>query len=99
MFILGYFLLALAKIINVVLVLCALLIILRAVLSWVRVSPYNRFVKIVYNLSEPVLFNIRKRLPVIYNGFDFSPVVVMLIIIFLREFLVRSLVALAMLTF
>lgn len=68
-------------------------------MSWVRPNPYNRFVRLVYNLSEPVLYQVRRRLPLVYNGFDFSPVVVFLIIVFLREFLVRSLLALAALTF
>ena len=95
MFILGYLLQALAIVINIVLTLFTVLIVLRAVLSWVRVHPANRFVRVVYNLSEPVLFQVRKKLPVVYNGFDFSPLVVLLIIIFLREFLVRSLIALA----
>lgn len=99
MFILGYFLLALAHVINIILVLFGLLILIRAILSWVRVNPYGRFARAVYNLSEPVLFNVRKRLPVVYSGFDFSPLVVMLIIIFLREFLVRSLIAVAKLMF
>lgn len=99
MFILGYFLSALAHIINIVLILFTLLIVIRAVMSWVRPNPYNRFVRLVYNLSEPVLYQVRRRLPLVYNGFDFSPVVVFLIIVFLREFLVRSLLALAALTF
>lgn len=99
MFILGYFLLALGHVINIVLILFTLLIVIRAVMSWVRPNPYNRFVRLVYNLSEPVLYQVRRRLPLVYNGFDFSPVVVFLIIVFLREFLVRSLLALAALTF
>lgn len=99
MFILGYFLLALAHIINIVLILFTLLIIIRTVISWVRPNPYSRFVRLVYNLSEPVLYQVRRRVPLVYNGFDFSPVLVFLIIVFLREFLVRSLMALATLTF
>ena len=95
MFILGYLILAVAKIINIVLFLAMLLLIVRAVFSWVKVNPYNRFVRMVYNLTEPVLYQVRRRLPVVYNGMDFSPVVVFLIIIFLKEFLVRSLIALA----
>ena len=95
MFIIGYFLLALAKVIYLALVLFMLLILARAVFSWVRVNPYNRFVKTVYVLTEPVLFQIRKRLPVVYRGLDFSPVIVLLALVFLREFLVRTLYALA----
>lgn len=99
MFILGYFLLALAKIINIVLILFTLLIVIRAVMSWVRPNPCSRFVRLVYSLSEPVLYQVRRRVPVVFSGLDFSPVVVFLIIVFLREFLVRSLTALAYMTF
>lgn len=99
MFILGYFLLALAKIINIVLILFTLLIVIRAVMSWVRPNPYSRFVRLVYSLSEPVLYQVRRRVPVVFNGLDFSPVIVFLVIVFLREFLVRSLTALAYMTF
>lgn len=95
MFIIGYFLLALAKVIHLVLILFMALIFIRALFSWIRVSPYNRFVKTVYALSEPVLFQIRKRLPVVYHGLDFSPVIVFLVLVFLREFLIRTLYTLA----
>lgn len=96
MFIFGYFLLALARIINIALILLALLIIARAVMSWVRPNPYNRFVRLVFTLSEPILYQVRSRIPLVYNGFDFSPILVFLIIIFLKIFLVGSLMALAL---
>lgn len=99
MFIFGYFLLALARIINIALILLALLIIARAVMSWVRPDPHNRFARLVYTLSEPILYQVRRRVPLVYNSFDFSPILVLLIIVFLKEFLVRSLMALAMLAF
>lgn len=97
MFIFGYFLLALARIINIALMLLALLIIVRAVMTWVHPNPYNRFVRLVYTLSEPILYQVRRRIPLVYNGFDFSPILVFLIIVFLRVFLVGSLMALALL--
>lgn len=99
MFIFGYFLLALARIINIALMLLALLIITRAVITWVRPNPYSRFVRLINTLSEPVLYQARCRIPLVYNGFDFSPFLVLLIIVFLKEFLVGSLRALALLLF
>ena len=95
MFILGYFLLVLAQIINIVLIILILLIFIRAVMPWVRPSPYKRFTRIIYNLSEPILYQVRCRVPVVYKGFDFSSVVVFVVIVFLREFLIRSLTSLA----
>ncbi|MEJ2222593.1 MAG: YggT family protein [Desulfobacterales bacterium] len=67
----------------------------RAVLSWVSPDPYNPIVRFIHNVTEPVLYQIRKRLPMMYGGIDFSPIVVILIIIFLRIFLVDSLEGLA----
>jgi YggT family protein len=67
----------------------------RAVLSWVSPDPYNPIVRFIHNVTEPVLYQIRKRLPLMYGGIDFSPIVVILIIIFLRIFVVGSLEGLA----
>ncbi|MGD9013777.1 MAG: YggT family protein, partial [Desulfobacterales bacterium] len=67
----------------------------RAVLSWVSPDPYNPIVRFIHNVTEPVLYQIRKRLPMMYGGIDFSPIVVILIIIFLRIFVVNSLEGLA----
>ena len=43
------------------------------------------------NITEPVLYQIRRRLPVSFGGIDLSPVIVLLIIMFLQNFVVRSL--------
>ena len=71
------------------------IIIARAVVSWVNADPYNPIVRFLYSATEPVLLAIRRRLPVFYGGFDFSPVLVILGIVFLRAFLVQSLLQLA----
>jgi YggT family protein len=67
----------------------------RAVLSWVSPDPYNPIVRFIHNVTEPVLYQIRKRIPMMYGGIDFSPIIVILIIIFLRIFVVNSLEGLA----
>ncbi len=89
---LGYFLMALAKVIDTVLFIYMWIIIIRAVLSWVSPDPYNPIVRFINNITEPVLYQIRRRLPVSFGGIDLSPVVVLLIILFLQNFVVRSLV-------
>lgn len=95
MFILGYFFLALAYVLNVVLSLYMLVLLARAVLSWLPVNRYNPIVRFIYAISEPVLYQVRRRVPVVWEGFDFSPVIVFLVIIFLRIFLVNTLSRLA----
>jgi YggT family protein len=84
-------LVAVATVLEYVLVFFMFITIARAVLSWVSPDPYNPIVRFIHNVTEPVLYQIRKRLPMMYGGIDFSPIVVILIIIFLRIFLVDSL--------
>ena len=88
---LGYFLVALAKVIDTVLFIYMWIIIIRAVLSWVSPDPYNPIVRFIHNVTEPVLYQVRRRLPVSFGGIDLSPVIVLLIILFLQNFVVRSL--------
>jgi YggT family protein len=91
MALLGYFLGALATILNLVLTLYMWVIIARAVLSWVSPDPYNPIVRFIYSVTEPVLSQIRRRLPVSFSGIDFSPIIVFLVIIFLQNFVVNYL--------
>jgi YggT family protein len=91
MFILGNFIIAMATVIDYFLVIYMWIVIARAVLSWVNPDPYNPIVRIIYNITEPVLYQIRNRLPVTFGGIDLSPIVIFLVIIFLQKFLVTSL--------
>ena len=91
MFILGNFVIALATILDYVLVLYMWIVIARAVLSWVNPDPYNQIVRIIHNITEPVLYQIRNRLPVTFGGIDLSPIVIFLVIIFLQKLVVNSL--------
>jgi YggT family protein len=91
MFIVGNLLDALASILYLVLNLYMWIIIARAVISWVNPDPYNPIVRFLYSITDPVLLTIRRRLPLSFGGIDFSPIVVILAIIFLQKFLVASL--------
>lgn len=91
MYIVGYFLLAAAKVLNIVLTIYMWIVIARAVLSWVNPDPFNPIVRFIHNVTEPVLSQIRQRLPLNFGGLDFSPIIVFLVIIFLQYFLVNSL--------
>ena len=90
MFILGYLLQALASILGIVLFLAKIVIIARAVLSWVSPDPYNPIVRMIHQMSEPILFPIRKRVPY-FGGIDWSPIIAIIAIIFLESFLVQTL--------
>jgi YggT family protein len=90
------FLTAIAKVLDVVLVMFMWIVIARAILSWVSPDPYNPIVRFIHKITEPVLHQIRKRLPLNFGGIDFSPILVLLAIIFLRQFVVQSLYDLAL---
>lgn len=88
---LRHFLDALASIVDLGLNIYMWLIIARALLSWVNPDPYNPIVRFLYNITEPVLGYLRRRLPLVFGGLDLSPLVVLAAIIFLRHFLVQTL--------
>jgi YggT family protein len=94
MFVIGYFLNALATVLDYALLFYMWIIIARAVLSWVSPDPYNPIVRFVHNVTEPVLYPLRRRLPFL-GGIDFSPMIVLMAIVFLRSFIVQSLVRMA----
>jgi len=91
---LGYFLQALAGVLDMILFFAMIIVIARAVLSWVSPDPYNPIVRIINQLSEPLLFPIRRRVPYL-GGMDLSPIILLMVIFFLQNFLVQSLKHLA----
>ena len=66
-------------------------IIIRALLSWVNPDPYNPVVRFLNSITEPVLYRVRKAVPMHGMGLDLSPILVILAIYFLQIFLVQSL--------
>ena len=95
MFVLANFLEALAVILNMVLQLYMWVIIARAVISWVNPDPYNPIVQFLYKVTDPLLYRVRRFMPD-FGGMDFSPIIVILAIVFLQSFLVKTLSNLAM---
>jgi YggT family protein len=91
MFIIGNLLKAIAVVLHYVLHFYMWIVIARAVLSWVNPDPYNPIVRFIHNVTEPVLYRIRTKLPLDFGGIDFSPIIVILCIIFLQNFVVSSL--------
>lgn len=90
MFIFSNLFSAVGHILNTILTIYMWIIIISALLSWVNPDPYNPIVRFLYSVTEPVLRPIRRRLG-ISMGIDFSPMIVILIIMFIKYFLVASL--------
>ncbi len=95
MFVFGNFLYAIARVIDVVLSFYMWILIARAVISWVSPDPYNPIVRFLYNVTEPVLYRVRRLIPVSFGGIDLSPMILILLIIFIQSFLVPTLTQMA----
>ncbi len=96
MFAVSNLLIAVAKILDIVFSILYWLILARALISWVNPDPYNPIVQFLSKTTEPILYPIRRMLPLNFRfGIDISPIVAFLVIIFLKSFLVRTLFDLA----
>ncbi|MCP4023495.1 MAG: YggT family protein [Desulfobacteraceae bacterium] len=85
------FFLAIADVLDWILWAYMWIVIISALLSWVNPDPYNPIVRFLRGATEPVFYQIRKRLPINFGGLDISPIVVILGIMFLQRFVVESL--------
>lgn len=97
MFALSNFLIAIAKVLDVFFSILYWLILIRALISWVNPDPYNPIVQFLYKTTEPILHPIRRFLPLgLRFGIDISSIIAFLAIMFLKSFLVRTLIDLAL---
>ena len=96
MFAVGNLVYALATVVDFVLTIANWLIIIRALISWVSPDPHNPVVQFLYKTTEPLLAPFRKLIPTYSMGIDISPIFALIVIWFLKLFLVRTLFGLAM---
>jgi len=96
MFVFGNFIGALAGVLDIVLTIYLWIVIIAALISWVNPDPYNPIVRFLHGVTEPVFSFVRRIIPLPPMGIDFSPIIVILAIIFLQQFLVRTLQQVAM---
>ena len=94
MFIVANLLDAIAYILNMGLTFLLILVFARAVISWVQADPRNPIVQFLYTTTEPILLPVRRRLPPM-SGIDISPLIILIVVVFLQRFLVRSLLDLS----
>lgn len=55
-------------------------IIIGALLTWVRPDPYNPIVQIIYRLTEPAYRLVRRMMPTVFNGLDIAPIIIILLL-------------------
>jgi YggT family protein len=96
MFVLANFLSALAHVLSIAFSALIGIIVCRALISWVNPDPNNTIVQILYSISEPFLAPVRRILPFSLRfGLDLSPLIVLLVVYFLKSFLITTLFDLA----
>ena len=90
MFVVSNFVLAIARLVELAVYAYILIIICRALISWVSPDPLNPIVRFLYRATEPVLRPIRRWLPSAM-GLDLSPLVVLVALQFIEWFVVDTL--------
>ena len=95
MFVLANFFQAFAVVTGYVLEILTWLIILRALLSWVSPDPYNPIVQFIERSTEWILAPLRAWIPSYKIGLDLSPIFALLLLYFLKIFLVQTLLGLS----
>jgi YggT family protein len=64
-------------------------LIIGALLSWVRPDPYNPIVQIIYRLTEPAYRALRRVMPTVFNGIDLAPLILVILLQVLDVILVN----------
>ncbi|SFV69570.1 Integral membrane protein YggT, involved in response to extracytoplasmic stress (osmotic shock) [hydrothermal vent metagenome] len=82
---------SIVQLIHTVINLYIWIVIIAALLSFVRPDPRNPIVQILYRLTEPVYDVLRRKMPfLIVGGIDLSPLVIILGLQFIDTFMMRA---------
>lgn len=95
MFVVGNLVGAIATVLDVLLNALGIILIVNALLSWVRPDENNPIVRFLDQVSDAVCDPIRRLIPTVIGGLDLAPMIAILAIMFLRQFVVGSLHELA----
>lgn len=91
MFVVGNFIHAVSAVLGLVLDGLALIILVNALLSWVRPDPSNPIVQFLERVSDAICNPIRRLFPTVIGGLDLAPLIAMVAIQFLKMFLLPTL--------
>jgi YggT family protein len=91
MTLLAAFLNAIAAVLEVIFQFATLIVIVQAIISWVNPDPSNPIVRFLHGMTEPLLRPLRRYIPLVGGRLDLSPLVLLLVIIFLQSFLLQAL--------
>lgn len=93
--ILSTFVEAIAQILNMVLNIYIWVVIISALITWVRPDPSNPIVQILRRLTEPVYEYMRRYIPTMISGIDLAPIILIIALQFFDLFAVKLLFSLA----
>ncbi len=96
MFVVGNVIEALATVLEFVLNALSLVLIINALLSWVRPDPANPIVRFLDQVSDAVCDPIRRLFPTVVGGLDLAPMIALGVIWVLQMVVVKSLHGMAM---
>jgi len=83
---------AIVQLLHTVITVYIWIVIISALLSFVRPDPSNPIVQTLYRLTEPVYSAIRRKMPfLIMGGLDLTPLVIILGLQFIDTFMMRAL--------
>lgn len=82
---------AIGAILDMLLGMLMLLVIARAIISWVSADPYNPIVRFLTSSTDVMLVPLRRKLNLVYGSMDFSPIVLLFIIYFMKFFVAQTL--------
>jgi YggT family protein len=71
-------------------------VIIGALLTWVRPDPYNPIVQIIYRRTEPAYRAVRKIMPTVFNGLDLAPIILIVLLNVIDVILVNIINAVVM---
>lgn len=92
---LGSIIVGLGGIVHSLLTLYIWVVIIAALLTWVRPDPSNPIVQLLYRLTEPAYALVRRTIPTLFNGIDLAPLVIIIGLQVLDVILTRLIYALA----
>ena len=82
---------AIAQILHMVISIYIWVVIIAALITWVRPDPFNPIVQTLYRLTEPVYAWVRRYIPTAVGGIDLAPLIIIFGLQFLDLFLVKLL--------
>ena len=90
---LGYFVLAFAKLLSLIITLYTFIVAAAVIVSWVNADPYNPIIQFLRRATEPVFSRARRLIPraLARTSIDFSPLIVLFALILIEITLINIL--------